>query len=312
MATVHKLLLEHGKQGTLAFDLDRRVVDAAADYLADEEGGVGYIYSGFAQAALPHKKLKDDAVWQVRTEHVLLMVQPGLRPTREGDPIPIGVPYGSRARLILLYLMTQALRTNSREVELGGSLREWMERMGIPVGGPTARVVRDQAERLSRCRLSFQVSSGGKTGLLNQNLVDGALFLDEEIPGKGMSFSLDRVRLSESFWEQLRKHPIPLDEAAIRALQGHSMALDLYCWLAYRLHVLQGSRPVSWTALKAQFGTGFSRMDHFKPTFVENLNLAMAVYPEAKVDVGDKGVTLLPSSAPISPKVHAIKAIQQT
>lgn len=310
MGTVHKLIEEHGRQGTLALDLDRRVVDVAADFMADEEGGVGFIYSGFAQAALPHRKLADDAVWQVQTEHVLLLVEPGRRPVRDGVPTPIGVPYGSRARLIMLYLITRALRTNSREVELGGSMREWMVRMGIPVGGPSARGVRDQAERLSRCRLSFQVSSGGKTGLLNQNLVDGAVFLDDETPGKGLSYNLDRVRLSETFWEQLKRHPIPLDEAAIRALQGHSMALDLYCWLAYRLHVLQGPRAVTWAALKAQFGTGFSRMDHFKPTFLENLQLALAVYPDAQVDVGERGVNLLPSRPPISGKVHSIRAIE--
>lgn len=307
MGKVHKLLEEHGRQGALAFDLDRRVVDAAADFMADEEGGVGFIYSGFAQAALPHRKLKDDAVWQVQTEHVLLLVEPGRRPIRDGVPVPIGVPYGSRARLIMLYLMTQALRTGSRDVELGRSMHEWMLRMGIPIGGPNAKGVRDQAERLSRCRLSFQVSNGGKTGLLNQNLVDGALFLDEGGPGKDQSY-LDRVRLSETFWDQLRRHPIPLDEAAIRALQGHSMALDLYCWLAYRLHVLQSPRAVSWAALKGQFGTGFSRMDHFRPTFLENLQLAMAVYPDAQVDVGDKGVSLLPSRPPVSAKIHTIRA----
>jgi hypothetical protein len=309
MGNVHKLLEEHGKQGTLALDVDRRVIEAAADYMADEEGGVGFIYSGFAQAALPHRKLADDAVWQVRTEHVLLMVQPGLRPTREGNPIPIGVPYGSRARLVMLYLMTRAIETGSREVELGRSMRHWLDRMGIPQGGPSGRVVRDQAERLSRCRLSFQVSQGGKTGLINQNLVDSALFLDdEEKPGsgRGVAHTLDKVRLSESFFEQLRRHPIPLEEAAIRALQGHSMALDIYCWLAYRLHVLSGPKDVSWSALKGQFGSGIRRLDHFRPIFLQNLELALAVYPAAQIDITDRGATMVPSRSPVSPKIHIL------
>ena len=309
MGKVHQLIEEHGRQGSLALDIDRRVIETAADYMADEEGGIGYIYSGFAQAALPHRKLKDDAVWQIRTEHVLLMVQPGLRPTREGDPIPIGVPYGSRARLILLYLMTRAIETGSREVELGRSMRHWLDRMGIPQGGPSGKIVRDQAERLSRCRLSFQVSQGGKTGLINQNIVDAALFLDEdELPatGRGVAHLLDKVRLSESFFEQLKRHPIPLEESAIRALQGHSMALDIYCWLAYRLHVLPGPRPVSWSALQGQFGSGIKRLDHFRPIFLQNLELALAVYPDAQVETGDRGLTLAPSRSPVSPKVHIL------
>lgn len=313
MGEVHRLIEQHGRQGALLLDVDRRVLDTAADYMADEEGGVGFVYSGFAQAALPHRRLADDAVWQVQTEHVLLLVEPGRRPVRDGLPLAIGVPYGSRARLVMLYLMTRAVETGCREVELGSSMRQWLDRMGIPQGGPSSRGVKEQAERLSRCRLSFQVTRGGRTGLVNQNLVDSALFIDDDhAPARGFSHTLERVKLSETFWEQLKKHPVPLDEAAIRALQGHSMALDLYCWLAYRLHVLPpGPRPVSWAALKGQFGTGFGRLDHFRPVFTENLELAKAVYPDALVDVTERGVTMLPSRPPIAPKVHSIRGRAQ-
>jgi Plasmid encoded RepA protein len=169
----------------------------------------------------PHRRLADDAVWQVQTEHVLLLVEPGRRPVRDGIPVSIGVPYGSRARLIMLYLMTRAIETGSREVELGRSMRHWLDKMGIPPGGPSNRGVKEQAERLSRCRLSFQVSHGGKTGLVNQNLVDAALFLDDEDgPTRGFAHSLERVRLSETFWDQHRRHPIPLEDAAIRHSKG--------------------------------------------------------------------------------------------
>lgn len=307
MGTVHKLLETHGKQVALQSDVDRRVVEAAHDYMSDEEGGVGFLYSGFAQAALPHKKLADDAVWQIQTERVMLLVEPGRRAVRDGTPVPVGVPYGSKARLIMLYLMGRALETNCREVELGRSMRDWLEKMGIPQGGKSIADVREQAERISRCRLSFQVQQGGRTGLVNQNIVDSALFLDADDPAQGSLF-LEHAKLSESFFEQLRRHPVPVEEAAIRSINGHSMALDLYCWLAYRLHVLPGTRAVSWKALKSQFGTGFSRMDHFRPTFKDNLSLAMAVYPDAAVDVTEKGLMLQPSRPPVAPKAPLAKS----
>lgn len=307
MGTVHKLLETHGRQVALQSDVDRRVVEAAHDYMADEEGGVGFLYSGFAQAALPHKKLPDDAVWQIQTERVMLLVEPGRRAVRDGVPVPVGVPYGSKARLIMLYLMGRALETNCREVELGRSMRDWLEKMGIPQGGKSIADVREQAERISRCRLSFQVQQGGRTGLVNQNIVDSALFLDADNPTQGSLF-LEHAKLSESFFEQLRRHPVPVEEAAIRSINGHSMALDLYCWLAYRLHVLPGTRAVSWKALKSQFGTGFSRMDHFRPTFKDNLSLAMAVYPDAAVDVTEKGLLLQPSRPPVAPKTPLAKS----
>jgi hypothetical protein len=96
----------------LALDIERNVVEAAATYMADEETGVGFLYSGWTQAALPHRRPADDAVWQITSERVTLLVEPGRRPsTVEGkQPGYYGVPYGSRARLIMLYLQSEALR----------------------------------------------------------------------------------------------------------------------------------------------------------------------------------------------------------
>ena len=301
MGAVHELIEARGRQGALMADFDRRVVDAAMRYMSDEDGDVGFVYSGWAQAALPHRKLPDDETWQIQTERVTLLVEPGKRIVADGKPVSVGVPYGSRARLIMLYLQTEALRTGSREVELGRSLRGWLGRMGIPHGGKSIKDVREQAERISRCRLTFHIQQGGRAGLFNQHIVDSALFLDGDDPNQGSLF-LETARLSETFFEQLQRHPVPIEEAAIRAINNNSMALDIYCWLAYRLHVLPAQRTISWKALHAQFGTGFLRLDHFRPRFIENLQLALAVYRDARVDAGAKGLVLEPSRPPVPPR----------
>jgi len=69
------------------------------------------------------------------------------------------------------------------------------------------------------------------------------------------------------------------------------MALDLYAWLAYRLHALGAERPIGRAALRSQFGVGFARMRDFRPVFAANLRLALAVYPAAKVDMNEIGVS---------------------
>jgi hypothetical protein len=321
MGTIHDLLAEKGRQHALQFDFDRRVVDVAANFLADEESGTAFLFSGWAQAALPHKRLPDDAPWQLRTERVTLLVEPGRRTAPSGPPIHVGVPYGSRARLIMLYLQSEALKTNSRSVELGKSLRDWLGKMGIAPGGKSIHSIREQAERITRCRISFHLHAAGKEGLIQQHIVDTAMFGDtpvypgEDSAGIGSGDSggttrsnagfLETVRLSETFFEQLKRHPVPVDDAAIRAINRHSMALDIYCWLAYRLHALPGSREVTWKALHAQFGGGVSRLDHFRTVFVENLNLALAVYPDAKVEIEGRGLALQPSRPPVSPRTKA-------
>jgi len=303
MGEIHKLLSEHGKAKVVQMDLDRRVVDAAAHYMGIEDSEIGFLYSGWAQSALPHKKLADEASWQVRTDYVTLIVQPGLRAAQAGDPVPVGVPYGSRARLICIYLQSEALRNNSREVELGRTLHAWLRRLGISIGGKSMTAVRDQAERISRCRMTFQVKSGNRTGLVNQNILDTAMFVDDM---DGPRSFIERAKLSEMFFEQLKRHPVPIEEAAISSLSNNSMAIDVYCWLAYRLHSLDKPTFISWKALHAQFGTGVELLRNFRAFFRTTLDLALSVYPDAKVTVEERGLTLIPSRPPVSPKAASL------
>lgn len=310
MGELHELIRNKGRQEALQSEHARTVVEAAAAYLGSEDSEIGFLYSGWCQAALPHKRLADDAVWQIRTDHVTLLVQPGHKSLPTGDPIPVGVPYGSRARLILLYLQSESLRTQSREVELGRSMNIWLRRMGIPVGGKSIRDVRDQAERISRCRMTFQIQAGGRRGLVNQSILDTSMFVADDTEGAQGTLLLETARLSETFYEQLKRHPVPVEEIAIKALANNSMALDIYCWLAYRLHCLLDPKTITWKALHGQFGRSVARLDHFRDHFKTNLELAMAVYPDAKVTSAGEGLILEPSRPAVAPKLVAIGAFR--
>lgn len=306
MGTVHNLIDVHGaKLARESADADRAAVEAAIRFMGDEDSDAAFIYSGWAQSALPHKRLADDTDWVLKTDYVTLLVEPGKRIGADGNPVPIGVPFGSRARLILIYLQSEALRTGRREIELGGSLREWLGRMGISSGGKSIREVREQAERIARCRMSFHISRGGRVGLVNQSIVDSTMFVEDEEPGGQGSLFAEVAKLSEGFYEQLRKHSVPVQEAAIRAISNNSAALDVYVWLAYRLHSLAAPKPITWRALHAQLGTGFARLDNFRKKFRESLALATAVYPEARVDEDGHGLVLHPSRPPVSPRLIA-------
>ena len=180
-------------------------------------------------------------------------------------------------------------------------------RIGIPWGGKSGRRVREQAELLSRCRLTFHLQGAGRAGLVNVGIVDRALFLESDEGARQGRLSLEVAKLSEGFFDALKKHPIPLEEAAIRALANNSAALDCYLWLAYRLHVLNGPKLVTWKALKAQHGTSYRQLFHFKERFMGVLAMATAVYPDANVEVVDEGVILKPSRPPVAPRLIAAR-----
>ena len=215
------------------------------------------------------------------------------------------MPYGSIARLILLYLQTEAIRTNSPEVELGRSMKSWMSRMSLTTGGRTYQLVTEQARRISACRLTFFTDreNGGEgrhNGAFVQDAISFAGVADDNQP----SLWQDRVRLDPGFWRSLREHPVPVREEAIRAIGTRSLAIDVYIWLAYRLHALSRRTPVTWAALHGQFGAGFRLVRQIKPTFLEALSLALAVYPEARVDTERDGIVLHPSP-PAVPRAEA-------
>src|ERR1700743_2923157 len=109
MGTVHQLIEQRGKQGALELgSVDRQEIEAAATYMADEESGIGFLYSGWCQAALPHRRLPNGKGWQIENGSTTLIVEPGMRRGPAGEPEPFGVPYGARARLILIYLQSEA------------------------------------------------------------------------------------------------------------------------------------------------------------------------------------------------------------
>lgn len=185
-------------------------------------------------------------------------------------------------------------------------MRGWMERLGLSVGGETARALREQADRISACSLKFFWEGDDARRWARGGIVSAGLRFhapDEEAP-RGDKLWDDRVVLDEVFWQALKQHPVPLQEAAIRQLAHRSLALDVYIWLAWRCHQLPRPTPISWAALNAQFNTTGQPLRRFKPILADALRAATAAYPGCRVDIDEAGVALHPSKPPV-PKLVA-------
>jgi hypothetical protein len=302
MGEVHSLILRHGVETARAMaetKAQRQAIDAAAAILSEEDSRLGITHAGFAMTSLPHKRI-EDAVWRRQGPNTTLLVASG---HNEQGAI-IGVPYGSIARLILLYLQTEAIRTGSAEVELGRSMNAWLSRMSLAIGGRTYQLVSEQARRISACRLTFFFERPGAKVFENGAFVSGGISMAGVSDPRQPTLWQEKVRLDDGFLRSLREHPVPVRQEAVRVIGTRSMALDIYIWLAYRLHVLMKPTPISWLSVHTQFGAGFKHVRQFKPTFAEALSMALAVYPEAHIDVGPEGLTLFPSP-PAIPKAEA-------
>lgn len=296
MAQVHQLILQQGIEEArrlAANRHERAVVEAAYQVLGEESEGIGYTHSAFALTSLPHKE-QDQTIWKREGHNLTLVLQSGV--DRQGREV--GLPYGSYARFILLFLQSEAVRTRSREIELGRSMQVWLGRMGLSIGGKSYKMVKEQAKRISVCRLTFFGGYGDQELLRNGGFVEGAITMAGSLDQP--SLWNDRVRLDEAFYRALCEHPVPVSENALRAIGPRSMALDVYIWLVYRLHALKRDTEVSWAALYGQFGAGFKRIRAFRAQFTESLELALATYPDARVSIEPTGLVLRPSRPAIS------------
>lgn len=292
MAEIHQLIVHHGIEEArrqAASKHERLLVEAAYRVLSEDAEKMGFTYSGFALTSLPHKP-QATTTWRREGHNLTLVLQAGV----DRHEKSIGLPYGSYARFILLFLQTEAIRTGSREIELGGSMNRWLGSMGLSSGGKTYRLVSEQARRISGCRLTFFADRQGHEIRSQGGFVKTAISMSGML-GDQPGLWQDKVLLDEDFYRALREHPVPLSESALRAIGPRSMVIDVYIWLAYRLHALRRDVEVGWPALHAQFGAGYMRLRDFRRDFIAALELALAAYPDAHVSLGERGVVLRPS-----------------
>jgi hypothetical protein len=298
MADVHRLIIQHGIEEARRQAVtrhERLVIEAAYQVLSDDAERMGFTYSGFALTSLPHKP-QQTATWRREGHNLTLVLQAGV----DRNEKSLGLPYGSYARFILLFLQSEAIRTRSREIELGRSMRVWLgSKMGLSIGGMTYKNVSEQARRISGCSLTFFADRDGAQIKSRGGFVKTEITITNML-GDQPALWQDRVMLDEDFFRALSEHPVPVSEGALRAIGPRSMVIDVYIWLAYRLHALRKDVEVGWLALFNQFGAGFGTVRRFRQHFLECLGLALAAYPEARVEIGERGVILRPSRPAIA------------
>ena len=293
--------------------------------VALEEPAPSFLHSALCAMSLPVRRPADDTAPIIRQDGqytLAITPRPVLqRVDGQQKMTVLGVPYGSLPRLVLIHIMTEAVRTRSRHIVLGSSFTDWMRRMGFRTVsyGPrgSATLIRQQLDRLLACEWTIRWDNQTPTG--DQEFMIKEVKLTNDYAGVNRrqgTFSRE-ILLTEEFFEHLREHAVPLDEHAIRQLRDSATALDLYTWLAYRLPRIIKGRPalIGWPQLAVHFGNEGRNIRKFRQTIRDAWDRQVsAVYPAAKVDFDTSAVRLHASPAPLQRRplrlvgVHTVKA----
>lgn len=283
----------------------------AAELWDPESSDVGYVARVFTQTSLPYQDPGDLQVWQRTNGALTLSVQPG-PPERlpDGTFRVRGYPYGVMPRLLLSWLSTEAVRTKKRELVLGESLTDFLRQLGLhSTGGKNGTIgrLRKHAERLFLATLfvtydgDSQRQAGTRMGVASSY----DLWWSNRNPDQPALLP-SFVRLSDEFFSEIVERPVPISIPALRALRGSPLRLDIYTWLTYRMSYLRRRSEIPWPALRMQFGS--QRADdrvsnfRFQQDFERHLVRVISVYPDANVEVGPRGIVLLPSRTHVKPR----------
>lgn len=306
MRNPHELIavlgLEQGLSRARVEGLDPKLAQILRGFYEDGSDDPGFQYAGLCLLGLPHRRLeREDMIWERELSRpgydCSLIVEPGLLKVR-GRNERLGVPFGPAARMILIYLQTQAVRSRSREVRLGSSMRDWLVRMNMSIGGRQYDAVRDQAMRISACTLRFIWGDERTSGFDKDSIIKRGLLLLENAGDQPRLWD-EHVILGESFYHALCERPVPLNLCAIQRIANSSQALDVYIWLAYRLHALSKRTEIGWRTVQEQFAPETKRLDRFRDRFLKALAAALCVYPDAHVTWSSRSLTLHPSPPPV-------------
>lgn len=278
--------------------LTRRVADAAATFAEPLTDEPEFMHAVLCQVGLPRSEVTAREFTR-STGGASMLIEAGkwFDGMRYHD---MPLPYGTRPRLVLFHVCSEAVRRKSQTVEVERSASAFLERLGIKKSGESFASFKRQMLALAACRM--QIGYQTETKVVNLKC-DPIQRFDAWTQSDNGQLGLwpGVIQLSTDFYETLREHAVPLDPRAIAALQNSALALDTYTWLAHRLWRIRQSRGVTlyWKNLKDQFGQEYRTDKDFKREFANALRKAHAVYPEAKLDIVRGGIRLLPSPPPV-------------
>ena len=130
------------------------------------------------------------------------------------------LPYGTLPRLLLAWVCSEAVRTQSPELILGDSLSEFMRKVGIySTSGDKHTRLRNQMRRLFGCTVSLLYEDARGEATLNAPIARLTEFWWSERQPDARSLWESKIELGEDFFNEIIRCPIPIDLNTLRAMK---------------------------------------------------------------------------------------------
>ena len=254
---------------------------------ADEAQRITYSHSVMCQTSLPLKDQPGTREWKNQNGRSVVLIEAGqVYDPSLADMVKVGLPYGTKPRLILLDWNRQAILNQSADIPVESTLYAFLRRLKFPREGRVYNMIKKQFTALAACQMTIgrtESDGSGTTGYGRIIRGMNILFVKDD---RQRILWPNTVTLSSEYFASLVRHAVPLDEGALYLLRDSAVELDLYAMLAERLHRIPHAKPqfLPWTILHAKYGEAYKRLREFRKRFLRHLANVRAVYPDAHIE----------------------------
>ena len=265
----------------------------------DADPELGFMARLLALCSLPRTN-QGDRLQYVRRNgpYTLVMTATGLHK----------LPYGTLPRLLLAWMCTEAVRTQSRELFLGDSFAAFMRKLDIfNEGGAVRSRLQNQMRRLFDAHVQLVYKDEHGERFVNSPIADsGEFWWDVKRPDE-RSLWESKIELGERFFHEVITHPVPLDLNILKKLKRSPLGLDLYVWLVYRTFGLPRPLRLTWTQLYRQFGVDPARASEantvhdFRKDCLRELTKLQSAWPDLNCRTVKGALVVSPSPPRIAP-----------
>lgn len=290
--------------------IKRRLIHTAADISSEPAERITYQHTVLCQTGLPYRNPGSETRrWKRQNGRAILEIEAGraIHP-EQNDFVDLPLPFGPKARLILIYLNAEAIKTGSPLIEVADSMTAFVKRLQdrTPSGSEITNF-KTQLSSLSGATIRLAITEGERALQVDTKVVTAFDLWFPKSPNQRVLWP-STLRLSQDYFDSLARHAVPLDERAVAALAHSAMGLDLYTWLAQRLHRIPHGKPhfIPWTALRDQFGSNYSRLRKFREAFLSTLRAVRTQYRDARIEADRKGLVLRTSPPPVTRRLVSI------
>lgn len=280
----------------------RAIVRQSFDDAMPTAEDLRHIHSVLAICSLPYSRQAPDVRrFERRQGRMSLVLEAGELQSPQGEWVPQPLPYGSRARLLLLHLCSEAIRQNSPTIDIEDSLSAFIRSMGYEVTGGkngSLNAFKAQVNALAACSMKIGVWNGERARTIRTVPFDS---LDVWFPTNADQRILwpSTITFSQAFFDTLKQHALPTNIRAVRVFANSPRKLDLLFWLGYRLKHIQKPLHIGWEALKEQFGPDIKRERFFRAELAADIAHIREVFPKLSLNIAEDGLTLLPTDTSV-------------